>query len=143
MPGSSQDAEEVKRANEEFYQAFQSLTLERMERVWLKADYVKCVHPGWGLLKGYESVMESWGRIFENTDRIQFLLTDVDVEVRGTLAWVVLTENLTSDLPDGRSTRGSILATNLFEKRDGTWYVIHHHASAVAFSQQTRSETIH
>jgi ketosteroid isomerase-like protein len=144
MVGNSQDIEDVTNANKEFYEAFQSLALERMESVWLKEDYVKCVHPGWNLLVGYDSVMESWRRIFENTDQIRFVLADVEVEVRGSLAWVVLTENLASELPGGRSTEGAVLATNLFEKRDRVWYLIHHHASTVAFSERGRgSETIH
>jgi ketosteroid isomerase-like protein len=144
MAGRSQDIQEVTRANQEFYEAFQSLVLERMQRVWLKENYVKCVHPGWNLIVGYDSVMESWRRIFENTNQIRFTLANVVVEVKEGLAWVVLTENLASELPDGKSTEGAVLATNLFEKRDGVWYLIHHHASTIAFSNRRRStETIH
>ena len=47
--------------------------------------------------------MESWRRIFENTPSIRFMLTDVAVQVRGSLAWVTLYENLNSSL-EGRTS---------------------------------------
>ncbi|MCH7766008.1 MAG: hypothetical protein IH916_05570, partial [Acidobacteria bacterium] len=39
--------EKVLAANRRFYTAMDSLDLEGMEAVWLHADWVKCVHPGW------------------------------------------------------------------------------------------------
>jgi len=44
------DRDAVLEANAAFYAAFQSLDLKRMEEIWLRAPYIKCVHPGWGLL---------------------------------------------------------------------------------------------
>jgi len=42
------DRDAVLEANAAFYAAFESLDLKRMEEVWLRAPYIKCVHPGWG-----------------------------------------------------------------------------------------------
>src|SRR5262245_13848859 len=100
--------------NEAFYRAFETLDIKEMEKVWLHASYIKCVHPGWPLLVGWGPVMISWERIFANTDAMHFTLTDVRVEVVGTLAWVVLIEELESRSVAGLS-RSQILATNLFE----------------------------
>src|SRR5206468_10561013 len=47
------DRDAVLEANAAFYAAFQSLDLKRMEEIWLRAPYIKCVHPGWGLLVGW------------------------------------------------------------------------------------------
>ena len=44
----------VEEANARFYRAFESLDLREMEGVWAKGEHVKCVHPGWGLLAGWE-----------------------------------------------------------------------------------------
>jgi hypothetical protein len=126
----------VVQANNEFYRAFESLDLGRMELVWLRASYIKCVHPGWGLLLGWGPVMESWQRIFENTLFMSFRLTDVRVEVVGDFAWVTLTENLESEQRDGRTT-AQALATNLFERRNEQWLLVHHHASPVYQPQTT------
>ena len=57
----------VLEANAAFYAAFESLDLKRMQEVWLRAPYIKCVHPGWGRLVGWGPVMQSWERIFSGT----------------------------------------------------------------------------
>jgi ketosteroid isomerase-like protein len=74
--------------------------------------------------------MASWERIFANTFGMRFTLTDVQVEVSGSLAWVVLIEDLETCGYDGTS-RSQILTTNLFEKRDDQWFIVHHHASPI------------
>lgn len=117
-------------ANVAFYRAFETLEMQEMEKVWLRASYIKCIHPGWPLLCGWGPVMTSWERIFANTFSMRFALTDVRVEVLGSLAWVVLMENLESHSYDGPS-RAQVLTTNVFEKRDGQWFIVHHHASPV------------
>lgn len=117
-------------ANAAFYQVFETLDVQEMEKVWLRASYIKCVHPGWPLLTGWGPIMASWERIFANTFGMRFTLNDVRVQVSGSLAWVVLIENLESRDYDGPS-RSQILTTNLFEKRDGQWFIVHHHASPI------------
>ena len=122
--------DDVLKVNEGFYQAFQSLDIRQMEGVWWKADYVQCFHPGWGLLRGWEAVMTSWRRIFENTQGVKIILTEVHAEVRGHFAWVTQYENLSSKI-DGEISAGVVLATNVFEKRPEGWFMIHHHGSTV------------
>lgn len=124
------DSEAVLEANAAFYHAFESLDLARMEDVWLRAAHVKCVHPGWGLLVGWGPVMESWQRIFANTVAMRFTLTAVHVEVDGDLAWVVLTENLESQDREGANA-AQVQATNIFQRYDGRWFLVHHHGSPV------------
>jgi ketosteroid isomerase-like protein len=122
------DATEVVEANARFYRAFEALDLDAMDRVWAHGDHVKCVHPGWPLLSGWDAVRESWARIFENTAEMRFTLSSVQAMVGGDLAWVSCTENILSEAA-GRVSVTAILATNLFA-RDGTeWRLVHHHAS--------------
>ena len=83
-----QEELEVARANENFYRAFESLDIKEMEKVWAKDCEIQCGHPGWRILRGWEPVMESWRRIFENTPSMRFMLTDVSIDVRGGFAWV-------------------------------------------------------
>lgn len=124
------EREAVLAANAAFYEAFESLQTARMEAVWLQAPYIKCVHPGWGLLVGWGPVMESWARIFENTLAMRFTLADVHVDGGSDLAWVVLTEHIETTQRDGK-VAAAVQATNLFERRDGRWLLVHHHASPV------------
>ena len=134
---SKDDCDAVIAANTAFYRAFESLNLTRMEDVWLRAANVKCVHPGWGLLVGWGPVMESWQRIFANTVAMHFTLTGIHVEVVGDLAWVVLTENLESQHREG-SAAAQVQATNIFERQEGRWFLVHHHGSPV-YSPNTDS----
>ena len=138
MATPDQDLTQVLEVNTNFYRAFESLDIQRMAVVWARADHVRCVHPGWSLLSGWEAVKASWELIFSNTKEIRFTLTDVRVQIRGTVAWVILTENLLSQVQQD-VTATSILATNIYEKTNGIWQMVHHHASHV-FSSRTASD---
>ena len=93
-----------------------------------------------GLRDLHPSRMESAGRlacrarflglIFNNTFSMKFELTEILVQVAGDVAWVICTENITSR--QGEAVQESqVLATNLYERIDDRWYIIHHHASPV------------
>jgi ketosteroid isomerase-like protein len=119
----------VKRANERFYRAFESLDIDRMAALWVQAERAKCVHPGWDLLEGWEAVGRSWEAIFANTDYMRFVITDVSVHMYGRVAWVTCVENL-SDAPDAPQL-SRILATNIYENINNDWRIVHHHASPI------------
>jgi len=133
------DVAEIEEANARFYRAFEGLDLQEMEAVWARGEHVKCVHPGWGLLVGWEAVRASWDTIFKNTVEIRFSLSDVAVHVEGNLARVTCTENILSQ-DGGNISVTSLLATNLFERRGEGWLMIHHHASHI-FSSESPPET--
>ena len=120
----------VEEANQRFYRAFETLDLAQMEAVWRHAPYVKCVHPGWPLLTGWDAIRESWRAIFENTEEMRFTTGDVATVVSGSIGWVSCTENILSEVR-GRISVTSVLATNLFENTTDGWLMIHHHASHI------------
>lgn len=122
--------EEVTRANELFYEAFESLDIARMDGIWAQQDYVTCVHPGWTVRVGWPDVRDSWVLIFNNTFAMTFELTEMQIQVAGDVAWVICTENITSRQGE-RSQESRILATNLYEKAGAGWKIIHHHGSPV------------
>jgi ketosteroid isomerase-like protein len=124
------DTAEVVEANARFYRAFETLDIAEMDRVWAHGEHVKCVHPGWPLLSGWDAVRESWAAIFENTAEMRFTLSNVQAMVGGDLAWVSCTENILSDV-GGRVSVTAILTTNLFERDGADWRMVHHHASHV------------
>ena len=121
---------DVEEANGRFYRAFEALDVAAMDAVWAHTEHVKCVHPGWPLLTGWEAVRESWRVIFANTAEVRFTITDVAVVVSGTMAWVTCTENILQSVRD-RVSVTSVLATNLFTRVPDGWRMTHHHASHV------------
>ena len=51
-----QRIEAVTKANQSFYEAFESLDIARMDCVWMHQDYVTCIHPGWTIRSGWPAV---------------------------------------------------------------------------------------
>jgi ketosteroid isomerase-like protein len=125
------DQDSVIEANRAFYRAFETLELESMEEVWLKAPHIVCIHPGWRRIEGWGPIMQSWERIFDSTFGMNFELVEVEVIIRGDLAVVVVEENLTQRGYDG-ITKSQVMATNVFEKVGQRWYLVLHHGSPVA-----------
>jgi ketosteroid isomerase-like protein len=122
--------EQVEIANQDFYRAFESLDIARMDPVWSHQEYVTCIHPGWTVRVGWPAVRDSWVLIFNNTFAMKFELTEVQIQVAGDVGWVVCTENITSR--QGETVQESqVLATNLYERVGERWMLIHHHGSPV------------
>ena len=121
---------QVTRTNEAFYEAFQTLDIAQMDKVWAQKEYVTCIHPGWTLRSGWPEVRDSWVLIFNNTFSMEFELTDLQVQVAGDLGWVVCMEHIVNRQGEAEQ-RSRILATNLYERLDGEWRIIHHHGSPV------------
>ena len=121
--------DQLREANDHFYRALETLDVAAMERLWLHAPWVRCIHPGWDVLVGWEGVLESWRRIFEDTPWIRVTATQVQVEVFGDVALVGCAENITTG-QDGDVVVAVAQATNLFMRTADGWRLIHHHASS-------------
>ena len=117
--------------NNRFYQAFQSLSIEQMDRIWDHGDDIVCIHPGWELFTGWLAIRESWVSIFQNTTSIKFLITNTKVRLFNDLVIVVCLENIESVMGQN-AIRSGILSTNIFKKSNSQWLMIHHHGSMVA-----------
>ena len=129
------DRAEVEEANARFYRVFESLDLRQMDEVWAHGEHVRCVHPCWGLLTGWDAVRESWEAIFKNSEEMRFSITDLNVYVERPIGWVTCTENILSEAR-GNISVTSLLATNIFERSAGEWRMIHHHASHILSGQR-------
>jgi hypothetical protein len=132
----------IQKVNTRFYNVFESLSLERMEEVWKHSDDVVCVHPGWDLFTGWMAVQESWMKIFQNTERIQFLITNAKIRIfENIIAIVVCLENIQSNVNQNKMIM-QVIATNIFERQpivknnnnndEEKWLMIHHHGSLVS-----------
>jgi ketosteroid isomerase-like protein len=132
----------IQKINTRFYNAFESLSLERMEEVWKHSDDIICVHPGWDLFTGWMAVRESWMTIFQNTERIQFVITNTKIRVfENAVAVVVCLENIQSNVNQSKKRIG-VISTNIFERQSVVdennnedkekWLLIHHHGSSVS-----------
>jgi ketosteroid isomerase-like protein len=124
------DREAIIEANRAFYQAFESLDLEKMELLWLRDPKIICIHPGWRKLTGWGPIMNSWERIFDGVFEMKFELRDVHPIVSGDMAVVVTEENLSQRGYEG-TMRTQVLATNIYERVGNRWMMVLHHGSPV------------
>lgn len=137
------DRERLLELNEDFYGAFEAADLDRMDAIWARdalAASVVCVHPGWPTLRGRDEVMRSWAMIMANTTYIQFVLTDVEVEVGSDFAVLTCVENILTAADDEAEDGGDAgaqfagakgVATNLFRRTPEGWRLWVRHGSPV------------
>ncbi|KAM0946308.1 putative UVR domain, NTF2-like domain superfamily, SnoaL-like domain-containing protein [Dioscorea sansibarensis] len=116
-------------ANNRFYNAFRNGDLAAMNSIWAKGEHVYCVHPGAGRICSYDLVIRSWEIMCgaEHEFPIQIELQDVEVHVRGDIGYVSCLEVVRTR----GSSWGKQMATNVFERIDGQWFICVHHASHV------------
>jgi ketosteroid isomerase-like protein len=124
---------EVNKVNTEFYHAFESLSIEMMDKLWKHDENVVCIHPGWDLFTGWLAIRESWITIFNNTQRMRFIITNTKVRIFDNIkiAVVVCLENIETSA-NGQVIKIGVIATNIFERNElNQWQLIHHHGSSI------------
>ena len=123
-------------ANASFYEAFNKRDLELMGKVWASDASATCVHPGWPPLKGFESILNSWAGIFENSGNMEVQISDLRVLASGDLAWVSCIEKLYTIAESG-VLASQVFSTNLFLCEGELWKMVMHHASPVPDIRKT------
>ena len=134
MQEDDENVGEVSKVNAEFYHAFESLSIETMDKLWKHDENVICIHPGWDLFTGWLAIRESWITIFENTEIIKFTITNTKIRTfNNKVAVVVCLENIETTSANGRVIKIGVIATNIFERNEqlNQWLLIQHHGSPV------------
>ncbi len=122
----------VEEANLAFYEAFMARDVDRMALLWAKTPHVRCVHPGWELVVGWDDVRASWTEILRSVQAVEFRLEDIHVEVTGRIAWVNLIAFVVLHTEDGDQFQATVVTTNILEQIDGNWLFVLHHSSNFA-----------
>jgi hypothetical protein len=122
-----------------FYLAFERLDLHLMSTVWLEGDRAVCIHPGGGLLRGKESVMRSWREIFSGSKppRIEHRLID---SFESAELVVHLVEERIGPRGDASVEFSRVIATNVYVRENGTWFLAEHHGSLPMVDQGPSGE---
>lgn len=115
-------------ANATFYESLESFDLGRMKSIWYRGEGVRCIHPGWEAIDGYDAVIESWDQVFRNTGWMRVTPTSVSTWRLGDLGLVYCAENITAK-HDEEVGVAVTMATNIFRQTAEGWRLILHHAS--------------
>jgi len=129
MSVTSEEIDAIRLANEQFYRALTNLNIEAMDTIWAHEGNVRCIHPGWEAIEGWDLIRQSWEAIFSNTASLIVEPSRVAVRVEGRIAWVSCLESITSGGAGGGVSLAH--ATNLFVRTAQGWKMILHHASQV------------
>ena len=127
------DVDDAVAVNAALYEALETADVDRMARLWddVAPDALVCVHPGWPMLRGRDTILRSWSAAMAGTDYIQFFLTDVRVHVRGDIAIVTCTENVLTEVTEAAHAGATVVATNVLVRRPDGWRVQVRHGSPV------------
>lgn len=74
--------------------------------------------------------MASWTAVLAGAKRglLTVSISDIRTVASDTQAFCTCLETV-----DAGDSRGRVIATNVFEKQDGRWKIVHHHGSSVPF----------
>lgn len=125
------DAEAILDVMQAFYDALEMMDAPAMADVWAGRPADVCVHPGWPMTHGWQSIRHSWRTIFEHTGYLQVSLSDISLEIGGRIARVCCTERRYSVYAPGTIT-STVAATNLFVRTEEGWRLTLHHGSPVS-----------
>lgn len=113
----------VVNTNSGFFNFIRNNSLGEMSRLWLNADYVKCIHASGAFFTGFTAVMQSWQVAFNWEQGVDFQIRDVRARVLSDMAWVTMKAYVIN------VDSGPFSITNVFEFHNGQWYMVHHHSS--------------
>src|SRR5437867_7129485 len=115
-PGSAMqgESERLRATNQRFYDALSNQNLLIMEQVWSHSRYVRCVHPGWNMLEGWDAIRDGWRAIFTEAICLTVEPEDPDITILGPIAIVTCRERITTFTLDG-SRVAAAQATNIFQ----------------------------
>jgi hypothetical protein len=117
---ATSDRDDVLRANEAFYRAFDAGDMAALEDIWAVEPPVACIHPRWPALLDRREIMESFRRLTTMPAPPHPNCDHPRAFVYGDVAMVVCIEV---------TPRSRHVATNLYRRRRGGWKMIHHHVS--------------
>jgi ketosteroid isomerase-like protein len=127
------DVAAVTAANNAFYTALSALDAAALEKVWAHEAYVANVGPqSKAITTGWPAVLDAYkSGVIANSAQQIVKAIDMHMHSNGNVAWVTGLETVEGKLKNGTQITGTNFATSVFEKKDGRWLMVSHHAQRV------------
>jgi ketosteroid isomerase-like protein len=127
----SSETDAVKAANQAFYLAFSTRDVAAMQKVWSNDTDIQNIGPtsksvtvGWDKIgKGFESLFAAFPELKATMEP--------DIKIVGAVAWATGIEQVQRRDKAGAISSARNLVTNIFQKQDGHWLMVHHHSSRI------------
>jgi ketosteroid isomerase-like protein len=128
----STETDAVKAANQAFYAAFSARDAAAMQKVWSSDADIQNIGPtsksvtvGWDKIgKGFESVFVAFPGLKATMEP--------EIKIVDAVAWVTGIEQIQRKDKSGAISSAGNLVTNIFQKQDWRWVMVHHHASRIS-----------
>ena len=126
------DITAVTAANNAFYTALSSLDAASMEKVLAREAYVATIGPRSTAVEiGSDVVQNGFKNFMATLAQLTVKPVDTQVHVNGNVAWTIGRETAEGKLKNGTSISGTNFVSNVFEKKDGRWLLVLHHAQRI------------
>jgi ketosteroid isomerase-like protein len=131
MANLGPDENAVRVANDTFYKALSAGSIEGIAAACAHDDDVTVLHEtSKEVAVGWQAVLDSWNAIpFDAFSELSVVMADPVIKVSGSVARVTGLEKIQGKMKDGQEFAWTALGTNIYEKRDRQWLMVHHHAS--------------
>jgi len=124
------DIDAIKAAGEAFIAAIGARDINAMEKLWAHEPYAIFIGPlSTTVVVGWDGVQKAWQMRFGQFDRVTISLAQSHIRTNGNAAWVVGIEKVELLRKDGGMLSFDAFVTNVFEKQNGRWLVVSHHAT--------------
>jgi ketosteroid isomerase-like protein len=120
----------VRAASKAFYQALAVLDDgTAMSKVWAQKPYVTFVGPrSKAVVVGWEAQKQYWLKNNEAFAERKASITEQRIHVNGNLAWEMGVETGDVKMKDGTPRKVDHFVTGVYERIDGRWLKVSHHA---------------
>ena len=133
------DCGAVLQVNANYYRAFSTKQYADMQALWLKDGTAVCIHPSQQALVGSKAILHSWKRMFESSNgafqKSWMEPHNIHLSVKGATTAVLTCDEHVYARRFIRGKRretevvNKLVATNIFRKCQGKWFLTYHHAS--------------
>ena len=124
------DLDAVKAANQAFYTALSTGDVTAMRKVWSSDPDITNIGPGSkAVAMGWDAIGKGFEATRDAFPDLKATMEEPRIKIVATTAWATGVELTQRKDKTGSVVSGSNLATNIFQKQDGHWLLVHHHAS--------------
>lgn len=123
--------EEVRKASEQFYTALTRMAngdADLMSEIWLQEETATVMHPIGGLEVGWKAIKKSFDEYAELATNGEITLKDQHIHILGDISYEIGIEVGHMELVR-RLIHIEHRITNIYQRKSGTWKIIHHHGA--------------
>jgi ketosteroid isomerase-like protein len=130
---SRAEVDAVTAADQQFYAALNGRDIQKMTAVWADKPFVVSIGPRSKTMDvGSVAVKKYWAGAFDYFSDFNVSKSDVHVHASGNQAWVIGIEHaVLQPKSEGEPLRFDTFVTHVFEKEDGHWLLVEHHAQMI------------